>query len=156
MSFWIWDLNHWISRYLLTIYHRMLVTILFGNAIGFSIHQQILNQTGWAWRFNRLFAYNRLESIWWNCIFSTLLFIIDQAKKLNVVTPSVTFESYWYNWRLGGLHTLMSFMGSIGWLMKGSGLEELLAEVYADHSVTHMLSGKAISRALLNIIIVPI
>ena len=27
-----------------------------------------------------------------NCIFSTLLFIIDQAKKLNVEIPSVTFD----------------------------------------------------------------
>ena len=32
--------------------------------------------------------------------------------------------------------------------MKGSGLEDLFTEVYAKHSVKHMISGKAISRAL--------
>ena len=32
--------------------------------------------------------------------------------------------------------------------MAGSGKEELLADVYADNSVEHMLSGKAVSRSL--------
>ena len=44
--------------------------------------------------------------------------------------------------------TVMSFLGSVGNMMKGSGLEELFAEVYAGHSVIHMISGKAFSRAL--------
>ena len=97
-----------------------------------------------------------------NCIFSTLLFIIDQAKKFKVETPCVTFDQpLWLKatgiieeaklnifCRLGGFHTTMSFLGSIGELMKGSGLENLFAEVYAEHSVKHMISGKAISRAL--------
>ena len=43
---------------------------------------------------------------------------------------------------------MMSFLGSLGELMKGSGLEDLFGEVYAEHSVTHMMSGKAVSRAL--------
>ena len=42
----------------------------------------------------------------------------------------------------------MSFLGSIGNLMKGSGLEDLFAEVYAEHTVSHIMSGKAVSRAL--------
>ena len=50
--------------------------------------------------------------------------------------------------RLGGFHTVMSFLGVIGNIMKSSGLEVLLAEVYAEHSVEHILSGKAVSRAL--------
>jgi hypothetical protein len=50
--------------------------------------------------------------------------------------------------RLGGFHTLMSFLGSLGNVMKGSGLEELFTEVYAKHSIVHMVAGKAISRAL--------
>ena len=50
--------------------------------------------------------------------------------------------------RLGGFHTLMSFLGSIGVLMKGSGVEDLFAEVYAENSVSHIMSGKAIARAL--------
>ena len=42
----------------------------------------------------------------------------------------------------------MSFLGSVGNMMKGSGLEELFAEVYVEHNVIHMMSGKAFSRAL--------
>jgi hypothetical protein len=50
--------------------------------------------------------------------------------------------------RLGGFHTLMNFAGCIGLLMDGSGLQELLSLVYAENTVPHMLSGKAISRAV--------
>ena len=50
--------------------------------------------------------------------------------------------------RLGPFHTEMSFLGSIRYLMSGSGLQEVLEIIYADTSVTHMLSGKAISRAM--------
>jgi len=50
--------------------------------------------------------------------------------------------------RLGGFHTQMSFLGSIGHLMEGSGLQELLEVVYAGNTVGHMLSGKAVSRAV--------
>ena len=32
--------------------------------------------------------------------------------------------------------------------MKGSGLETLFGEVYAEYTVVHLMSGKAISRAL--------
>ena len=97
-----------------------------------------------------------------SCIYSTLTFIIEQAKSLNILVPSVTFDQpLWLKatgiiedaklnivCRLGGFHTLMSFLGSLGHLMKGSGIEELFSQVYAEHSVTHMISGKAISRAL--------
>ena len=50
--------------------------------------------------------------------------------------------------RLGGFHTMMSFMDNIGSMMKGSGLEEALQTVYRPNVVTHMMSGKAVSRAL--------
>eukprot|EP00794_Sanderia_malayensis_P012470 gene12470-13758_t len=50
--------------------------------------------------------------------------------------------------RLGGFQTVVSFLGSIGKMMKGSGIEELFAEVYAENSVEHIISGKAVSRAL--------
>jgi len=96
------------------------------------------------------------------CIYSTLLFIINQAKKIGVNTPCVTFDQpLWLKamgiiekeklpivCRLGGFHTLMSFLGSLGILMKGSGLEDLFAEVYAENSIPHILSGKAIARSL--------
>ena len=42
----------------------------------------------------------------------------------------------------------MSFLECIGNLMAGSGLEELLQKVYADNAVKHMLSVKAIARAI--------
>ena len=50
--------------------------------------------------------------------------------------------------RLGGFHKLMSYMGGEGFIMKGSGLEELFSTVYASNTVEHMMSGKAYSRAL--------
>jgi hypothetical protein len=50
--------------------------------------------------------------------------------------------------RLGGFHLLMSYLGSIGHIMTGSGLAELWETVYAKGSVIHMLSGHAFSRAL--------
>ena len=43
---------------------------------------------------------------------------------------------------------MMSFIGSIGTMMKGSGLEEALGSVYSTNTVIHMLSGKAFSMAL--------
>ena len=96
------------------------------------------------------------------CIYSTLLFVIKQAKKLKIVVPSVTFDQpLWLKatgiiekanldivCRLGGFHAMMSFLGSVGNLMKGSGIEEFFSEVYAEHTVTHMIAGKAESRAL--------
>ena len=39
-------------------------------------------------------------------------------------------------------------MGSIGSMMKGSGLEEALETVYGPNAVAHMMTGKAFSRAL--------
>ena len=50
--------------------------------------------------------------------------------------------------RLGGFHMQMSFLGSIGHLMADSGLQELLEIAYASNTVSHMLSGKAVSRAV--------
>ena len=42
----------------------------------------------------------------------------------------------------------MSFLGCIGYLMAGSGLQEVLELIYASNAVVHMLSGKAIARAV--------
>ena len=42
--------------------------------------------------------------------------------------------------RLGGMHTLMSFVGSVGALMGNSGLEEVLKAAFG--GVTQMLTGK--------------
>lgn len=50
--------------------------------------------------------------------------------------------------KIGGFHTMMSFLGAIGHLMDGSGLSDLLSLIYATDKVPHLLSGKAISRAI--------
>ncbi len=50
--------------------------------------------------------------------------------------------------RLGGFHSEMSFLGSIGSLMAGTGLQELFELIYAPNAVTHMMSGKAVARAV--------
>ena len=58
--------------------------------------------------------------------------------------------------RLGGFHTEMSFLGSIGRLVSWTGLKELVELVYAPNTVTHMLSGKAVSRSVRGFMLVDI
>ena len=79
-----------------------------------------------------------------SCIFIALEFAIDQAKSLNVETPVITFnQPLWIKATgiataksmsiviiLGGFHLMMSYMESVGTLMKGSGLEEALMTCY--------------------------
>jgi hypothetical protein len=100
------------------------------------------------------------------CIYSTLIFISNHAREHNV-TPIVTFDQpLWWKalgiilaepkesdlksivLRLGGLHTEMSFLGSVGYLMSGSGIEQVLETIFAGNTVEHILSGKAIARAV--------
>lgn len=50
--------------------------------------------------------------------------------------------------RLGRFHLLMSFLGSIGYIMSGSGLKDLFNTIYAENSVEKMMSGHAYSRAV--------
>ena len=92
-----------------------------------------------------------------SCIYSTL---IDQAKYLNIEIPCVNFNQlFWIKafeivkirnlriaLRLAGFHNLMSFVGSVGFSMKGSGLEKVFETDYGKNTV--MFSGKAISKAL--------
>ena len=101
-----------------------------------------------------------------SCIYSTLRFVASQARKYNV-TPVLTFDQPLYLkalsivnsekagrelksvvLRLGTFHLQMSFLGSIGYLMAGSGLQEALELVFAPNAVIHMLSGKAYDRAV--------
>ena len=49
---------------------------------------------------------------------------------------------------LGTFHFQMSFLGAIGYLMAGSGLQEITELVYAPSAVVHILSGKAYARAV--------
>ena len=41
----------------------------------------------------------------------------------------------------------MSFYGSIGTIMAGSGIDKLFENIYGQNAVKHMLSGKAVARA---------
>jgi len=50
--------------------------------------------------------------------------------------------------RLGGFHLLMSFLGSIGYIMDGSDLKEVLSVIYARHSTEKILNGHAYARAI--------
>ena len=50
--------------------------------------------------------------------------------------------------RLDGFHAEVSYLGCIGHSMASSGLQELLQLIYAPGAVAHMLSGKAIARAV--------
>ena len=50
--------------------------------------------------------------------------------------------------RLGGLHMTFSFMGSDGYIMSDSGMEQLWGTTYASGSIAQMLTGQAYSRAL--------
>lgn len=100
------------------------------------------------------------------CIYSTLHFLCNEAEKFGV-TAVITFDQpLWWKasliiqdepvssrlkkivLMLGGFHMQMSFLGSIGHLMTGTGLEECLETVYASNSVIHMLSGKSVQRAV--------
>jgi len=97
-----------------------------------------------------------------NCIFSTLVFIQQQAEKLSITTPCVTFDQpLWVKavdiilanrmnivCRLGGFHTIMSFLGSIGMVMAGSGISDAFETCYGSSTVQQMLSGKQVSRAV--------
>ena len=42
----------------------------------------------------------------------------------------------------------MSYLGSLGSIMDGSGLSEVLQSCYGPNAVTHMLTGKAVERAV--------
>ena len=79
-----------------------------------------------------------------SCIYSTLVFIEQQAKILNITTPCITFnqplglksveivkaKSLKIVCRLGGFHLLISFLGSIGTMMECSGIAEALETVW--------------------------
>ena len=49
---------------------------------------------------------------------------------------------------LGEFHLIMSCLGSIGKLIKGSEISEALQTVYGKNPAEHMMSGKAVIRAI--------
>lgn len=102
----------------------------------------------------------------YNTIYTTLLCALENAKRYNHKV-CITFDQPLYAKareivsaapegselpkiivRLGGFHLLMSFFGAIGYIMQGSGLKEVLAEIYAPKSLEKMLDGHAYARAV--------
>lgn len=100
------------------------------------------------------------------CIFSTIHFIASQAHRYNF-DPVITFDQpLWWKamkivagegpssqisrvtLKLGGFHLIMSYVGCIGTIMMSSGLKEVFELIYGANTVPHLMSGKAISRAI--------
>ena len=96
-------------------------------------------------------------------LYSTLLYIQNQAEKLGVPDIAVTFDQpLWLKateiveaknmknivLKLGGFHLLMSALGSVFHVMEGSGLEDALLTIYGENVVKHIVSGKAYARAV--------
>lgn len=101
-----------------------------------------------------------------DCVYSTLKFFAKEAENNNV-TPVAAFDQpLWWKAQLiiqnepkesplkefvlllGGFHTQMSFLGTIGHLCEGLGLEDILGKIYATNSVPYLMNGKAYSRAI--------
>ncbi|KAJ8890708.1 hypothetical protein PR048_010217 [Dryococelus australis] len=99
------------------------------------------------------------------CILSTMKYVCHLSKTQDIY-PICTFDQplLWkasiiandINYKtenddlviiLGSFHTLMNFLGAIGDLMAGSGLEDVLQTLYGSNTVNHILTGKAVSRA---------
>ncbi|KAJ8890146.1 hypothetical protein PR048_009653 [Dryococelus australis] len=85
-------------------------------------------------------------------MYATLKFVCEEAKRLSIATPIVTFDQcLWIKAmeiissnhegkfdnmviRLGGFHTLMSHLGTIGDLMGGSIIKGVLETVYTENT----------------------
>jgi len=100
------------------------------------------------------------------CIFTTLAFASEHARR-HSVTSIVTFDQplQWKTLmiimpeplysdlsnivlRLGGFRTEMRFLGCIGRLIARPGSKVILEMIYAPNAVEHILTSKAIARAV--------
>lgn len=103
----------------------------------------------------------------YNTICTSLQMAVEKAKEVQLKTIFVTFDqplcmkardiiafsgknSILGNIiiRLGGFHTLLSFLGCIGYIMASSGLRQLLSLIYAPNSADMLLAGHAYARAI--------
>lgn len=50
--------------------------------------------------------------------------------------------------KLGGFHLLMSFLGTIGYIMSDSGLKELFSIIYAPNTINKMFTDHVYTRAI--------
>ena len=83
------------------------------------------------------FASNPVIAMWWKSL------LIMQSEPRDSCLKSIVL-------RLGGLHTDMSFLGSIGHLMVGSGLQELLEVVYTSNAVKKQLQELFLAHLLVD------
>ena len=97
-----------------------------------------------------------------SCIYSTLLFLQQQAHQLSFLSLCITFDQPLFIKaykilkakdtniviRLGDFHVLMSFLGGIGTVMEGCGSSESSETIYQPHSVADMLEVKAYAREM--------
>ena len=99
-----------------------------------------------------------------DCIYSTLVFVKQECKKMDCY-PVLTFDQPLYIKamsltkaensdvsdifvRLGTFHLMFSVLACIGYIMKGSGLEEIIGQCYSEITVKEILKGKAFNRAI--------
>ena len=101
----------------------------------------------------------------YSCIYLTIWFVSDLARKY-VHDPILIFDQslYWKVMKiatrkqqkgsfykmivmLGRFHTCMRFYGSTGYIMVGSCIKSLLELIFAEPTVTHILSIKAYAHA---------
>ena len=91
-----------------------------------------------------------------NCIYSTLIFLINQAKSLNIPTSNVTFDQPLHikvvditlAENLNIIIRLRAFYISLGNSMKGSALEDVLGLIFEPTTIEHVISKKAYARAI--------
>lgn len=102
----------------------------------------------------------------YNTLFTSIKDCADNCQKVGLKTCIITADQPLYikirdiissqTWpdnllvvaRLGQFHTDMSFLGSIGYIMSGSGLEQALGTVYGETVLKQIFSGKAYARAV--------
>ena len=99
-----------------------------------------------------------------SCIYSTLLFVEQQAQQLNFLSLSITFDADQPLFikafkilkakdaniviRLENFHLLMSFLGGTGTVMEGCGLSKSTETICQPNSVADMLEAKAYAREM--------
>ncbi|XP_044004211.1 uncharacterized protein LOC122849544 [Aphidius gifuensis] len=99
-------------------------------------------------------------------IFTALVHALEETKKKKQKTCFVTFDQPLYikarNIKegmrdhgmdnvvvlLGMFHLIMSYMGTIGYLMEGSGLADMFGVVYGEKAVEKLLTGHIFDRAM--------
>ena len=146
---WGWD-NQWLC-YLLFLLHGKSRTIWSQSITGYM-------QSVWAGnhslpavvRWKALIDLNPDDR---SC--STLAFVCEQAKQLNVV-PSITFDlPVWIkaysidrHWHCHPFTSWLIFLGVVVKMMAGWTLKECLWQIYGTETITHVLNGNMYARSL--------